>query len=219
MGGEEGKQTGIPLPRAATRNVSCGLKFSTQFGFMDQVLRNYQALIRRHREQLLKRSWKLQATSTGDPRPDHGNCWLCESHLRHGSGVMALLLGKDGLQEPGVTSAFLHQRWEQAHLCEQSTALRPDPNPSCTAVPASVRPMAKGPRQTHMCCPKKDGLRMLHVVVQDGWHVVPAVLAPTAASSMCCQRVQLLLHWLLSEINFEWWKHDAPSSLSNRPRC
>lgn len=52
-------------------------------------------------------------TSIRDPRPHHENCWLCESHLRHGSRVMvALLPGRDGLQEPGVTSAFPRERWE-----------------------------------------------------------------------------------------------------------
>ena len=125
--------------------------------------------------------------SIRDPGPHHGNCWLCESHPRHGSRVMvALLPGRDVLQEPGVISAFPHKRRERARLCEQSTALLAAPNPSPTMVPASRLPTAKAPIQNHSCWLKKAGRGTQHVVVQDSLHVVPAVLAPTAVSSMHC---------------------------------
>lgn len=68
MGEKKGSRL-FPLPPADTGDVSCGLRFNTQFGFVDQVLRNCQALIGRRGKQLLKSSWQLQAPPLGIP--DH----------------------------------------------------------------------------------------------------------------------------------------------------
>ena len=139
LGGEGGKQAGVPLPLADTGAASCGLRSHTQFGFKNQVLRNYQASFGRRGEQLRRHlpsgsgtpSWELLAVR----KPP-------ETRFM-GDGSSS---SKHGLQEPGVTSALPHERWEPARLREQTTALLPAPNPP----PPWHLPTAKGPTQNHL---------------------------------------------------------------------
>lgn len=122
-------------------------------------LRNSQALIGGHGEQLeeLKSSWKLEAPPSGFQTTS----WdlLCKSHTRYSSHVTDASSRK-GCKRRSQESPVLFSMGGTEHVCVGDQSLAP----SLTAAPASSLSTAKGSKQNHLSCPNQSELGMQCIV-------------------------------------------------------